>query len=376
MPARTTSLAIACCIALLAAAGCGPRGESHFTPDMEDRLASEVSIPQREAIDRTMFEWFGTGDAPTSPREFATDQALLNKAAGPSGRDLDGNVRGVYRTYCATCHGVSGDGAGPLATTFDPYPRDFRTSTYKYTSTNADGRATRDDLRRTIREGLEATGMPAFPSLSDDEVNALVEYLRYLGVRGETERYLAMTVIDEQERLPLSAKTKQRVLDEIVTDWSVYNWDLAENDPTAYVLSPQEPKPLTGEALADSIGRGRETYLSENAQCVSCHGEEGRGDGDTTDVFDEWNKPKNGMNEKDTARRAERFTLPIQQLRPRDFRQGVYRGGDSYTDLHRRLHAGIKGTPMPGAGAVGDIPAVLTDEEIHDLINYVRSLER
>ena len=56
--------------------------------------------------------------------------------------------------------------------------------------------------------------------------------------------------------------------------------------------------------------------------------------------------------------------------KPRDLRQGQWFGGDEPEDLYRRIHAGIKGTPMPAMGEV------LTSDEIWDLVAYVESLAR
>jgi len=44
---------------------------------------------------------------------------------------------------------------------------------------------------------------------------------------------------------------------------------------------------------------------------------------------------------------------------------GQYRGGRRPVDLYRRIYAGIKGTPMPGASSS------LKPEEIWDIVNYV-----
>ena len=45
-------------------------------------------------------------------------------------------------------------------------------------------------------------------------------------------------------------------------------------------------------------------------------------------------------------------------IKPRDLTSGVYRGGRRPLDIYRRIHAGIKGTPMPPFGAA------LKEEEI------------
>ena len=117
------------------------------------------------------------------------------------------------------------------------------------------------------------------------------------------------------------------------------------------------------------IARGREIYLGENAKCFQCHGEQGRGDGEQSeDLYDEWNKPKRGTTPEETKRKAPRYRLPLRSVRPRDFTRGMFRGGDRPIDIYRRVHAGIKGTPMPaGSGA-------LTPEEVWCVVAYVRSL--
>ena len=106
------------------------------------------------------------------------------------------------------------------------------------------------------------------------------------------------------------------------------------------------PSTDTFEALTASIERGYEYYSGKNAQCKQCHGVEGRGDGDQTGLYDEWNRPKKGATPQQTAKRAGRFLLGIQELRPRDFTRGIFRGGDRPIDLYWRIYVGIKGTPI------------------------------
>jgi mono/diheme cytochrome c family protein len=55
-------------------------------------------------------------------------------------------------------------------------------------------------------------------------------------------------------------------------------------------------------------------------------------------------------------------------VKPRNLTTGVFRGGRRPIDIYRRIHTGIKGTPMPGAGKS------LTDEQIWDVVNYVLSI--
>jgi mono/diheme cytochrome c family protein len=129
----------------------------------------------------------------------------------------------------------------------------------------------------------------------------------------------------------------------------------------------------TEQRLRASIDRGYQMFAGKNAQCIQCHGREGKGDGEQSELYDDWNKRKKGVGAEQTRRLAARFALPIQRLRPRNFTQGVFRGGQRPIDLYWRIHAGIKGTPMPAAGPAPGISGALTPEKIWDVVNYVRS---
>src|SRR5690606_2369343 len=139
---------------------------------------------------------FGTPDDPHVPRLVEVDtrevlrEELLRMAAGPVGRDEQGTPRGLYREHCAHCHGITGDGAGPTAAFLNPYPRDYRTGKFKFKSTPLGKKPTHDDLRRILIDGIPDTAMPSFRLLADDEIDALVDYVKYLAIRGEVERRL------------------------------------------------------------------------------------------------------------------------------------------------------------------------------------------
>lgn len=84
-----------------------------------------------------------------------------------------------YRALCAVCHGPEGRGDGPAGATTPP-AIGFHSPTFL------------DETPRgvtfwVIRHGLAQTprrsAMPAFPALTDEEVWAMVEYLKLLGRR-------------------------------------------------------------------------------------------------------------------------------------------------------------------------------------------------
>ncbi len=357
-----------CVGTLLVISGCFTSGPARFRLNTEGRDAAEITSAQREAIAETLEELFGMPDAPKVPDDVTLQLPLLQRAAGPVCGNRQGNQAGLYRQHCAACHELSGGGGGATAGAQNPYPRDFRNGWFKYTSTAGGAKPTREDLDRIIRNGIPATAMPSFERLSDDEVDALVEYVRYLSIRGETELYLLQLVVDEDEYLPLD-------VDEILEDAVVpaaESWVVARQTE---VVFPPQPEYAPGE-LAASVERGGRLFLSEDAKCFQCHGESGRGDGEQSELYDDWNKGKKGATPGETRKLARRYRLPVQRLRPRNFTEGIFRGGSEPEDVFWRIHVGIKGTPMPAAGRAEGNTGVLTSDEIRDVANYVRSLSR
>jgi mono/diheme cytochrome c family protein len=348
---------------LLLAAGCGPAGPPQFRVNLEGYDAEQVSDFQRQSIVEPLAELFGTPDAPVAPDGTGLRLELLAMAAGPIGSDEAGRSRGLYRQHCATCHGISGDGAGPTASIQDPYPRDLRHGVLKYTSTAGGAKPVAADLDRLLRRGIPGTAMPAFNKLADEEIEALIEYVKYLGIRGETELLVVAQVV-QLDDYPVHR-------DELIDDYLLPTadlWKLAGS----FVVGQEEVEPLrpalaTHEERAASIHRGYALYSSKNAQCTQCHGPEGRGDGPQAgELYDDRNKRK--LNEP-----PERFTLPIQKLRPRNFTEGIIHGGSRPIDLYWRIHVGIKGTPMPAGGPGPSSGGVLSPEEIWDVVEYVRA---
>ncbi len=376
-PARIRSIwSVVWCVAALTLGGCDLSQSPAFKLNMEGRDPAQVSLAQKEAIRDALEQLFGTPDEPRVVEGSGLKLELLRMAAGPVAGEADGRQRGLFRRHCAGCHGISGDGAGPLATTFDPYPRDFRLGVFKFTSTRQDAKPLAEDLRRTVLRGIPGTGMPSFIELPPQEIDALVEYVKYLSLRGETERYLLELVVDEDEYLPLGSVAMESIREEGVL-CVAESWALPERERRQYVIEPPPRPPVdTPQALAESIAQGRRLYAGKEAQCVKCHGPEGNGDGEEKELYDDWNKPKKGVTAAETQRLSRLYTLPIQRLRPRDFRRGAFRGGGRPEDLYRRIYAGIKGTPMPATGPMPGAAGVYTPEEIWHVVDYVLALSR
>ena len=105
----------------------------------------------------------------------------------------------AYDYECAGCHGRAGDGGGPSARFLAPRPRNFRKGKFKFTSTATGERPRREDLMRTITNGLVGSAMPKFPLISEERRWDIVEYVRYLSIRGEFEQIMIDTAWNEEE---------------------------------------------------------------------------------------------------------------------------------------------------------------------------------
>jgi mono/diheme cytochrome c family protein len=341
-------------------AGCSLSQPAEFRLNTEGRDPSEIKLAQRDEIVDTLARLFGTPDEPKIPRGVDLQPELLQAAAGPMGRDAEGKRRGLYRQYCAACHGISGDGAGPIAALLNPYPRDLRNGGFKYTSTTYGAKPVWKDLDRALRRGNSDTAMPSFDLLPRGEIDALIEYVEYLSIRGETELLLLQEVVD-LDNYPLD---DGEVVDQVA--FLCCLWAEAE---AAAVKPPERPPTSTGQQLATSIAAGGRLFLSESAKCFQCHGTEGRGDGEQSELYDDWNTEK---TKKDPAW----LQLRLQRLWPRDFTRETFRGGDRPVDVYWRVHTGINGTPMPPAGPRPGSAGSLTPEEIWHVVSFVRSLGR
>jgi len=159
-------------------------------PEGDDpgRLVSEIDIPFDEDV--AMFEeefelplhsaLRGASDALFGADELAA-RGLIERARLAPGRD-------AYESYCIGCHGGTGDGAGPAARHLDPRPRNFRRGIFKFTSTGSGLPPLRRDLFQTVTRGLSGSSMPDFRLINEERRWDLVEYVRYLALRGSFEQ--------------------------------------------------------------------------------------------------------------------------------------------------------------------------------------------
>lgn len=383
--------------------GCGaPTAEFRRYETFAHKVAESAGLEkgfsrdQMQGLDETMQALFGTPDAPTLPAVDGIEigkimnSSRLSMASGPVWSDEKGNSQGLYREHCAHCHGITGDGAGPTASFLNPYPRDYRKGQFKFKSTPVGQRPTHADLKKIVVEGIPGTAMPSFKLLPDLEVEALVDYVKYLAIRGEVERGLldATTNLEGNARLvsvldnkagekEKAAQQEQVAAVKEVVKGVLEKWDAASGAVTAV---PQRPE-MTKEQLAQSVKHGRELFYGTIANCVKCHGDSALGDGQLTD-YDEWAKEfiNDGKDQKRVSTYVSLGLLQPRTIRPRNLRLGVFRGGLRPIDIYWRIINGIEGTPMPALATnirkPEDPPEAkkLNPEEVWDLVNYVQSL--
>ena len=367
---RESPLLVCLALATIALAGCGSDAPQ-FELNMVAIADAQVPVAQQQELANVLEAMYGTPDEPFVLSESALDLKLVRVAAGPVRSDQFGRETGLYRRHCGHCHGTTGDGRGPTALLLNPYPRDYRQGKFKFKSTERAAKPTEYDLERVVRDGVPGTAMPSFALLPDTQIKALVEYVKYLSMRGQTEIDLinAISALGEDEKLDTSRGV---LIDEMLVP-------LAESWTTASEKIVQPVKPAddrTEEEKLASVAKGRDLFYGTAANCVKCHGPSALGDGQTND-YDDWTKPlvemaqrlkdqQKSLNENTDMPAAERTqqeaqiafahavlttdALPPRNIIPRNLRQGIYRGGRRPLDIYRRIYAGINGVPMPGVG--------------------------
>jgi cytochrome c oxidase cbb3-type subunit 2 len=149
----------------------------------------------------------------------------------PATKEVVAKGESLYGEHCAKCHGIEGDGQGPLAVDLSTKPQNFTKGEYKFRSTMSGELPTDGDLLRTISVGIPGTAMEGYQNLPQADRMALVAYLKSLS--------------------PRFLKSPQ-------------------GTPIIFpVARPQTP---------ESVTRGRQLY--KEMQCGACHGANGGGDGE------------------------------------------------------------------------------------------------
>jgi mono/diheme cytochrome c family protein len=180
-------------------------------------------------------------------------------------------------------------------------PRNFSHGVFKIHSTPTGSLPTDQDIFDTITRGMPGTVMPSWANLSEKQRWQLVQYIK-----------------------TFSDRFKKEQAPEPIT-----------------IGDPKPPYP-------ESVDNGRRLFI--DAECWSCHGIEGKGDGPSAhNLKDQWGYP----------------IVPANLTISRN-----WRGGNRPQDIFRSISIGIGGTPMPSW------KDVLTEDQVWDITNYLLSIIR
>lgn len=235
----------------------------------------------------------------------------------------------LYIHYCATCHGIEGDGRGPSSPGLWPPPRDFRKATFKYAGTSGQGLPTDEALARIVRGGLAGTAMLPW-DVPDGELYPILHYIKSFSPPGEGFR-----------------------------------------DPDRKVESPEIPPDPYADDHAVAVKLGEKLYHA-GFQCSQCHPAYV-----TPDRYADWGAfPPRATNIYDAVPKWSPAYETV--LVPTDFLSHPMRSvrrapADADTfynlgDLYRVIAYGLQG-PMPGYGHLGA-------DKIWAIVHYVESLAR
>lgn len=262
----------------------------------------------------------------------------------------------VYRRWCMQCHGPSGAGESAQAVENGPMPRDYRQGVFKYITTfppanlpkkglGAAGKPLRADLTRTVRNGIEGTIMPGFPTLTEQELDDIVSYVIHLSVRGEVELATMSKVIKPSDDDPSFVGGEIDWLFVRNELFVLLNWGLAAKHP---IPIPVEPFTTEQERLKSAV-RGFKLYGSAEFGCASCHASYGRV---PQLKWDAWG------------------TI----VQPRNLTLGVYRGGRRGEDLYARLYGGIYPSGMTAFHDRVTTAPPGTPDKIWDIVHFLQAL--
>ena len=98
-----------------------------------------------------------------------------------------GRENGLYREHCVHCHGITGDGLGPTGGVPQSLSARLPAGVFKFKSTYDASKPTDADLVRVLDNGIPGQFDAIVRAACPGEVEPLVEYVKYLSMRGEME---------------------------------------------------------------------------------------------------------------------------------------------------------------------------------------------
>jgi cytochrome c oxidase cbb3-type subunit 2 len=222
---------------------------------------------------------------------FEPQRMEASQVSVPRSEEWIAHGKQVYQRRCLGCHGEHGDGNGPAATFLETRPRNFTFGVFKFRLTPSGSLPDDGDLLRTITRGVRGTAMPTWHELPEKDRLAVIQYIKYV-----------LAVDNSDPGNPY--------------------FFFAEEPPKAPLFIGVPPAPSQ-----QLVQRGQEVW--QQANCWVCHGEQGRGDGESAAALND------------------DFGFPI---RPANLTTGQFKSGADVKDIFRTVTTGLSGTPMPSFG--------------------------
>lgn len=181
--------ALVAALAGLALAGCNrsteeapsdprPPAEAPPPPAAPDIPPAAPDIPPPAGEEEAPAE---QAEAPAEGEEAAAEGAAEGEDGGAQvSAEAQAEADQLWTTLCSTCHGMEGEGDGPVAASFPVKPRSFSDQAWQDETTD-------ENIAKVILEGGAAIGksplMPGNPQLNGkpEVVQALVQKVRSFG---------------------------------------------------------------------------------------------------------------------------------------------------------------------------------------------------
>jgi mono/diheme cytochrome c family protein len=346
-------------IALASCSGCsGPdlaypeKVRYEFAPhtilESTDKVKTyDLKEDKRDELTKLLLPTFGTPREPLVNVDDASQEIAILKL----GKEQLASGSKLFRAQCLHCHGKEGNGLGTTSPLLNPKPRDYRQGKFKFVTTvrkDAQGKPdtalasypARADLFHTIENGLPGSGMTPFKQ-DAQQIEDIVSYVIHLSLRGQVEYRLTRQWCDEDEKP--QDKDVARELKDILKQWAA--------DAQSVYQSQVTWEEIEREGTATKWAKGRDLFLYR-AGCPDCHGKNGMAKleevPNIATMKDDWGHP----------------------IKPRNFTQDAYRGGEKPIDLFYRIRLGMKPSRMQAADQ-----SKITDADVWNLVGYIKSLE-
>lgn len=163
-------------------------------------------------------------------------------------------VNTLFQENCSTCHGISGEGNGPLAAQLEPQPTDF---------TNKERASNRSilGLFDAITNGIDETAMPSFAQMAEQQRWSLAFYagkLAFLSSQKPAGEDLSLSLQEMINHNPTQLMAKIPREGNLAVEWLRAN-------PERLFVEQQNPLAITRKQLKLAFEENRKENYSEAA---------------------------------------------------------------------------------------------------------------